>query len=101
MVLKKSSIRTAVFLIVLFIMVSLTGCWEKQDHDLLLPETPHYQLTGTVVDEVTQRPLPDIQVIVKMGYSLYNVEWQTLTLHTDSAGFFQIDTIYPGSYIMD
>ncbi|MCF7801831.1 MAG: carboxypeptidase-like regulatory domain-containing protein, partial [Candidatus Marinimicrobia bacterium] len=101
MVSKISLYRLSIFLFALAIPGIFTGCWEKQDHDLLLPETPHYQLTGTVVDEVTQLPLPDIQVIVKMGYSLYNVEWQTLTLHTDSAGFFQIDTIYPGSYIMD
>lgn len=98
MVLKRASIRTALFLIVLITMVSLTGCWEKQDHDLLLPETPHYRLTGTVVNEVSQLPLPNIQVSMSMAYSIYNVDWASRTITTDSAGFFQIDTIYPGTY---
>ena len=92
------------FLLALFFL-SITfifmGCWGKQDHELLLPELPHYQLTGTVVDEVTQLPLPNIQLVVNMAQSLYAVEWQTLTLYTDSSGFFQIDTVYPGSYTLD
>lgn len=82
------------------IMTSLlvAGCWEKQSHELLPPEIPHYQLTGSVVDQDTQLPLPNTEIQIRSVYMIYAVEWATKTLFTDSVGFFKIDTIYPGTY---
>lgn len=88
-----------IYLVLVTIWISIhTGCWAKQDHDIILPYTPHYQLTGVVRDIDTQLPVANARVVISNQNMIYAVDWKPLTVFTDSSGAFVVDTIYPGSY---
>lgn len=85
--------------VILVSLLVFIGCWGKQDHDLLLPNTPHYPLTGSVKNIDTQDPVGHAKVIISSVAQIYAIHWEPTTIYTDSTGLFTVDTIYPGSYL--
>ena len=88
-------------LLLVGLTILLSSCWEKQNHAILRPEIPHYQLTGSVVDIDTGGGLPGVSLTLQSVQMIYDVPQMDTTLQVDSTGFFSVDTIYPGSYLLN
>ncbi len=97
----KFPLRSSIQYFFLFSMAMLlAACWQRQSHNLLLPETPHYQLTGHITDIDSGEILGGTSMIITATQMIYAVDWLPTTIFADSSGFFTVDTIYPGSYSM-
>lgn len=90
--------RCTAFIIVLLLS---PACWQRQDHDILLPETPHYAISGyTVAMDDTSMVLPYTPIHLNALAMLYDVTFETVSVQSDSSGYFQIDSVYPGIYVV-
>ena len=76
------------------------ACWGKQEHDIVRPEIPHYVLSGTARDMDGKQQLDGIVIEIAAARLLYDVDFETRTLTTDSTGQFELDPVYPGSYVI-
>jgi len=77
------------------------ACWQRQDHTITNPEWPHYTLSGYTVDlDDTTQALPNTPVTLVSYKLLYEVDFITTTVQSDSGGYFQIDSVFPGAYIV-
>ncbi|MBN2414114.1 hypothetical protein JXQ31_20740 [candidate division KSB1 bacterium] len=84
----------------IFIGIQFFNCWQKQEHDINRPEIPRYILSGKTIDIDTQEILPKTTIKIQAGQLLYDVEFNTTIVESDSNGYFFIDPIYPGNYII-
>ena len=83
------------------ILLFCFGCWERQDIELLRPEIPHYTLSGYTIDiDDSTLILPKIPISISAVQMLYDVTFDPITIESDSNGYFNIDTVYPGNYII-
>jgi len=85
-------------IILLVLLIVICGCWKKQSHDITRPVIPHYIFNGTAVDIDNREKLGDISIKMVQERLLYDVEFGTQIVKTDSSGFFQFDSVYPGNY---
>ena len=88
--------------ILFFIIVFLSAlnCWQKQDHEITRPEVPHYILSGKTIDYDTQKSLPHTTIKIQPVQLLYDVQFNTALIESDSNGNFALDPIYPGDYTL-
>ena len=88
------------FSICVFTLICLS-CWDKQERELLPPTIPNYILSGYTVDRVdSTRVLPNTPVTLIMIASLYDVTFPTISIESDSNGYFQFDEVFPGNYLI-
>ncbi|MBN2414115.1 carboxypeptidase regulatory-like domain-containing protein [candidate division KSB1 bacterium] len=85
-------------LLIILVTVQFLNCWQKQDHDITRPLIPNYVFNGTAVDIDSRENLHDISIKMVEEYMLYDVDFATRIVKTDSNGFFQFDSVYPGNY---
>ena len=87
-------------LFICFVMLSLLSCWDRQDNNVNVPETPVYNLYGSIISSLTNEPLSDVYVVL-YGYVKYNEENESQTLYvdqiTDENGMFLFKEI-PGGF---
>lgn len=94
-----SSIRFPTRLIIPLSIFILFGCWEKQNNELLRPETPHYLLTGQTLDmDGRGMVLSDIEITLFAEQLLYDVPFEPVFMVSDEEGFFRVGQVYPGDY---
>jgi len=87
----------------LLVLVSLllAACWQRQDIDILLPEWPHYTISGYTVDlDDTAEALPYTPIELTAVKLFYDVTFEPVTILSDSSGYFQIDSVTPGNYFL-
>ncbi len=85
---------------ILIIGILFVSCWNKQKHDITRPVVPHYNFYGTTLDYVTGQPVPNATLKVTGQYMLYDIEFPTQIVQSDSMGNYSIDPIYPGTYTL-
>lgn len=86
---------------IIFLSVCFTNCWEKQDHDILLPNIPNYTLSGYTVDmDDTTQILPNTPIHISAKAILYDTTFTPVYTTSDSNGYYQIDTVFPGIYVI-
>ena len=79
----------------------LLACWQRQDHAITGPEWPYYTLSGYTVDlDDTTQVLPHTPVSLQATLMLYDVIFDPVTVRSDSGGYFQIDSVFPGNYLL-
>ena len=76
----------------------LFNCWSRQNHDITKPIIPHYIFNGTAIDMDSGDPLPGTRIKLEQVNMMYDVDFGTRIINADSTGYFQFDTVYPGSY---
>ncbi|MBN2007918.1 carboxypeptidase regulatory-like domain-containing protein [candidate division KSB1 bacterium] len=78
-------------LIGITIILFIFNCFKKQDHDILVPKTPIYNISGTVYCSVSHQTIPDADVILT-GEVKYNEEDTSRTIQfyaeTDENGVY-------------
>lgn len=85
--------------ILLFTVLIVTNCWDKQSHGISRPEVPHYALSGrTVMMHDTSRSVSNATVKIYPNMMIYDVTPDMQATTVDTSGFFQFDTVYPGLY---
>ena len=83
------------------LLVLVVGCWDKQSHEVLAPEIPHYDLTGHVSDIDSHDVLQHVIVTIEPVKIFHPVEFMAISDTTDSTGaFFFPDIIIPGNYMV-
>lgn len=80
------------------ICLLFVSCWERQRHDITAPETPHYQLTGQVLDRDSRRILSNIVVQIQVRGLLFETDFSAAADTTDSLGRFAFPSLVPGLY---
>ena len=86
-------------LLVCFFALCCLSCWDKQRRDLLQPTVPNYILSGYTVDRDNPTTvLPHTPITLIMEKMLYDVTFPTVSMESDSNGYFQFDEVYPGNY---
>ena len=85
-------------LLIIFVIIPFLNCWQRQDHEITRPVIPNYIFNGTAVDIDSRENLRDISIKIVEERMLYDVEFGTKIVKTDSNGFFQFDSVYPGNY---
>lgn len=92
------------FLIVNFlflIMVLLLSCWEKQKHEITAPIVPNYTLSGLIRDTDSHELLAGCEVKIYPQSLIYaDVEMIQLVDTCDVSGYYQIDSVTPGTYFV-
>jgi len=79
----------------------LAACWQRQDHPITGPEWPHYTVSGYTVDlDDTTAAIGCTPIQLTAKAVLYDMVFDPVTIVADSNGFFQIDTVYPGIYVI-
>ena len=80
--------------------VVFLSCWERQDHEIMIPKTPIYNLSGRVICSLTHKPLAQVDIILS-GLVKYNEEEESrilvLSQTTDENGMFFFSEV-PGGY---
>ena len=88
------------FVFISFFFLCLFSCWKKQDHNIVIPETPVYDFSGIVRCSLTNEPIRDLYVTIE-GVVKYNENDSTENLvliqTTDENGMFRFPDI-PGGY---
>ena len=87
--------RVYIFIICIPLVLS---CWNKQNNDVTRPLIPNYIFSGQAVDMDSAEPLPGISIKLQGVNMLYEKDFGTQVLQTDSLGMFAFDSVYPGSY---
>jgi hypothetical protein len=86
-------------IIIALLMISLlTGCWKKQKHEITAPETPVYNVTGTIIDIDSNEIMPGVVVIIFPIDMIYDYDFVSATDTTNAQGEFEFKEITPGSY---
>ncbi len=88
------------FLFCIIIALMTLNCWKKQGHEVTRPVVPHYILDGSTIDYDTGNTLPFITMKIQAAQLLYEVEFNTTVVESDSNGNFAFDPIYPGDYTL-
>ncbi|MCF7805342.1 MAG: hypothetical protein K9N46_09245 [Candidatus Marinimicrobia bacterium] len=87
--------------VLLFTVLIVTNCWDKQSHEVTQPEWPHYELSGhTVMMHDTSQTVSNATVKLYPSIMIYDVSPDMQTTVVDTNGFFHFDTAYPGLYIL-
>lgn len=81
--------------------IFFAGCWNRQDHHVTRPDIPTYSFSGRVVDWDTDSTMAGIGVVLCEVDMVYEVNFDTVTVVTDSAGNFVISPVYPGKYFLN
>ena len=77
------------------------ACWQRQDHDILRPKIPNYTISGYAVDlDDTTQALPFTPIDLWAKAMLYEVTFDPVSIISDSNGYFRIDSVYPGIYVL-
>ncbi|MBN1351554.1 carboxypeptidase regulatory-like domain-containing protein [candidate division KSB1 bacterium] len=79
------------------LLVTFT-CWKRQQHDILAPETPRYQLSGTVCDIDSDEALASTELELEALRLLYDSAFSDTVVVTDSLGRFSFLSLVPGEY---
>ncbi len=91
--------RNLIPLLLAVMILGLAACWQRQDHDILPPRIPNYTLSGFTVDmDDLEHTLPGIPVTLEAVMMIYDVTFDPVDIISDSTGYFQIDSVYPGQY---
>lgn len=89
-------------LILFFLVGMLIGCWQKQQHAITKPQTPNYTLSGYLVDmDHNSGKIANGEITMNPVKLQYDVPLKPTSVSTDSAGFFMIDSVIPGNYVID
>ncbi len=83
-----------------FVVLLVTNCWQKQVHEITRPVIPHYILDGITIDYDTEKALPHTTIKILPVQLLYDVQFNTTMVESDSNGYFVLDPIYPGDYTL-
>lgn len=82
-------------------LLAALSCWQRQDHDILRPNIPNYTLSGYTVDlDDTTRVLPNTPINLQSVAMLYDVTFDPVSILADSNGYFRIDSVYPGIFVI-
>jgi len=82
-------------------MIFFAGCWNKQDHQVMRPDIPFYRFSGKITDWDSDSTLAGIGVVLCEESMVYDVDFDTVSVVTDSAGNFMISPVYPGTYFLN
>ena len=83
------------------LLLFAVACWERQDHELLPPVIPYYTLSGHTLDmDDSTRYLPFTPITLTAVQMLYDVTFPPLEFLSDSSGYYQIDSVFPGNYLI-
>ena len=74
------------------------SCWERQHHEILPPETPHYAISGVVFDIDDNEALPQVGVSLEALRVLFESDFADTLITTDSLGCFSFSPLVPGEY---
>ncbi len=85
--------------ILIIVLLFLTNCWNKQDNDINGPNVPKYTLSGQTIEYNTNDILPKTQIKVTAVELLYDAEFNSKTVESDSNGIFTVSGLIPGSYL--
>ncbi|MCK5331624.1 MAG: carboxypeptidase regulatory-like domain-containing protein [Candidatus Marinimicrobia bacterium] len=84
---------------VCFFALCCLSCWDKQKRELLPPTVPSYILSGYTVDrDNPTNVLSHIPITLIMVKMLYDITFLTVSIESDSNGYFQFHEVYPGNY---
>jgi len=85
---------------IFLLLLLFLSCWNKQDHDILIPDTPVYDLSGRVICSLTNLPVTNATIRIN-GLVKYNEEDSVQNLlhdeFSDENGEFLFTDI-PGGY---
>jgi hypothetical protein len=89
--------------IILFILAFylITGCYEKQDHQVTFPVWPNYTISGQVVDADNSAPLEGVQLSFQAAQQLYDCDTKVFTISSDENGRFEQSDVCPGFYTLN
>jgi len=86
--------------ILMIVGLFFISCWERQEHEINVPETPVYDVTGRVICSITHVPLSNVDVTIS-GYVKFNDEDSARTFIlqdvTDEDGWYHFSDV-PGGY---
>ena len=86
-------------LLLITTILGLAACWQRQDHDILPPRIPNYIFFGNTIDmDNIDRALPGTHITLEAIMMIYDVTFEPVDILSDSDGYFQIDSVYPGQY---
>jgi hypothetical protein len=78
------------------------ACWQRQGHDILRPRIPNYTISGYTVDlDDTTLALPFTPIDLWAKAMLYEVTFDPVSIISDTNGYYQIDSVYPGIYVIE
>lgn len=97
---KHSLARRSLLVGILLLVICLfSGCWDKQDHEVIAPETPVFSLFGNITEMYSNEPLSEIQIECVIYELLFEWELDEPIVYTDSSGYFEYQ-LTPGNYIL-
>lgn len=76
----------------------MSGCFNKQEHQVTAPEMPNYQISVQVIDVNDRSPLSGASVIFKGEYLLYDCSEGPFQTETDEQGKTLLTGMCPGFY---
>jgi len=85
--------------LMLIFLLTVSGCWKHQQHEVTAPATPVYQLSGTISDFNSGRSLANIEILCEVHRLSFQWELATENTFTDSTGHFEF-TLCPGEYVL-
>ena len=89
------NIKLTSIVIITFCILNIC-CWKKQQHDILAPKTPVYQVTGTVIGSCYHQPIQSAVVSISGIVTYIGEDTSTAILLVDTTttiGRFEFNNI--------